>query len=858
VWKEREVNMARRGGTAVRFLVGAFAVALVIGGAGGPAAASGIGVKSATGRYLTPPLRHTEPATNPIPPEIGGDFVNQPTADVADPDAPPADPDAPPADPDAGTSANQPATADEQVAARANWLMRQRIYPYKKVPAAALPRARAQAARLPLVSPRRSSTVGPNVVGHWQSIGPAPIKPVSYSNTYYNGTPPWAGRVTSLAGDPTNANVMYLGSPFGGVWKTTNGGTTWNPVFDHAGSLAVGSIAVAASQPNTIYVGTGEGNGAVDSYIGNGVWKSTNGGANWTQVGGNRFNGCSIAKVIVSPANPNVVLVAVRNGTAELDSRNCPFNALGVQRSADGGQTWSQPLTQVEATDLAVSTTHPNVMYAAFEGGFVARSASNGASGSWQQLTSLPNPNTTSLGRTVLSTSADGTRVVVGFENPSNNALYQNHFYRSTNSGGNFGTVPVAIDFCKIGTFGQCFYDFALQIDPAAPGTFYALGIYAFRCTTSCVRIGSSGVVGNSPASIHVDNHAVTIDKSGRVWIGSDGGVYRSANHGGSFTNLNADLAITQFYPGISGNPGTAMAGGTQDNGSLRYTASNGAWREISEGDGGYTATDPTNANHQYVTYPFGIVYETANAGQVRPGQIDDFGNGTNICNVLQGDSCNFIFPLIADPQRNPGLFAGSRKLWRASVQNHQWIWHPSSTTFNTPLMAIAAVKRSTVGTTVVYAATTGDQGHQPQIRVSTDGGNTFAAAGAGLPNRFVTDIAVNPNNWKQAWAVVSGFGTGHIFKTTNGGQTWTSVNGNFPNTPVSAIAVDFRAATPVLYAGSDVGVLRSTNGGSNWARFGTGLPNSFVMDIVLYPNTNTLVAATHGRGVFKATISAP
>ena len=359
----------------------------------------------------------------------------------------------------------------------------------------------------------------------------------------------------------------------------------------------------------------------LNSYIGDGVWKSTNGGQTWTKIGGNRFDGCSIAKVLVNPVNPQVALVAVRNASAEIDSRNCPTASLGIQRTADGGQTWTQPLTQVEATDLAESTTNPNVWYAAFEGGYVERSANNGVSNSWHLLTSLPDPGTTFLGRTVLSTSADGTRVVVGFENPSDSSLFGNQFYRSTNSGGSFGTVPVSSDFCKIGQFGQCFYDFALQIDPAAPGTFYALGIYAFRCTTSCSRIGSSGSVGNSPASIHVDNHAVTIDANGRVWIGSDGGVYRSGNDGASFTNLNLDLAITQFYPGISGNPTTAIAGGTQDNGSLRYTANDGTWREISEGDGGYTATDPTNPKHQYVTYPEGVVDETGNAGETRPSR---------------------------------------------------------------------------------------------------------------------------------------------------------------------------------------------------------------------------------------------
>src|SRR5207237_1272722 len=125
-------------------------------------------------------------------------------------------------------------------------------------------------------------------------------------------------------------------------------------------------------------------------------------------------------------------------------------------------------------------------------------------------------------------------------------------------------------------------------------------------------------------------------------------------------------------------------------------------------------ATDPTNFKHQYVTYPGGVIYETGNAGVSRPQQIDNFGGGHNICNIEPGDGCNFIFPMIADPGHNPGLFAGSQKLWRAFVKNGQWQWHFSSTSFNTPLMAIAAVKRSGKPT-VVYAATTGDQSHSPQ-----------------------------------------------------------------------------------------------------------------------------------------------
>jgi len=734
--------------------------------------------------------------------------------------------------------------------------MKQRIYPFKTAPSGALQRARSQAARLPLATDRRQS-ISPNAIGQWQGIGPRPIRPVPYSNTFYNGVSPWSGRVTSLAAHPTNANIMYLGSAFGGIWKTTNGGTTWTPTFDHAGSLAIGSIAVSHSNPAILYAGTGEGNGAVDSYLGNGVWKSTDSGGHWGRVDGTRFNGCSIAKLVVNPTDPNVVLVAVRNGTAQLQQRACPSSAVGIWRTGNGGGTWSHVLTNVQGTDLAESTAHPNTWYAAFEFGFVFKSTQGGAAGTWNQITTLPNPQSVNLGRTVLSTSPDGSRVVVGFENPSTSGLYGNHFYRSTNGGSSWGTVPVASNFCKIGASGQCFYDFALQIDPTAPTRFYALGIYAFRCTTTCTAIGSSGTPPNTPASIHVDFHVATVDASGRLWIGSDGGVYRSGNTGGSFTNLNAGLAITQFYPGISGKPAAALAGGTQDNGSLRRDANDGAWREISEGDGGYTATDPANPKHQYVTYPGGVVYETLNAGTTRPAQIDNFGSGRNICTYLSGDDCNFIFPLIADPAGGRSLFAGSRKMWHASIQNNQWSWHYSASTFDTPVMAIGAVKR-TGKATVVYAATTGDGSHQPQVRVSTDGGTNFGAAGTGLPNRFVTDFVIDPANWKRAWATVSGFGTDHVYRTTNGGQSWTSVDGNFPNTPVSAIAVDFRAATPVLYAGADVGVFRSVNGGATWARFGSGLPNSIVMDIVLYPTSNAFLAATHGRGAFLTTIAAP
>jgi hypothetical protein len=888
----------RRRGIATSLSVAAVAIALAISILPGVAAAQPLHAPAAAPPHhdrVSSGLGY-DPASTPAPeasqdPASGG--YGGPAAS-----APPAptDPNAQPAvDPNAeslvyqadmpdqittGCDADQPdctaaqpkpdgGNEGDDVNARLNWFINQRAYPNLTVPNGALSRAQQQAAHLPIA---RSHAVNPNTLigtntsGVWTSIGPKPIQISSFVNNIYNGKPPVIGRVTSIAAHPTNANIVYIGTAFGGVWKTTNGGTSWTPIFDSAGSgavkgsLSIGAIAISKTDPNTIYVGTGEANSALDNYFGNGVYKSTDGGAHWAKTGGTRFDGCGISRIVIDASNANIVYVATRLEAAQLQvSSTCSAGNgsgngnPGLHMTANGGSTWATVLCCANASDVVSGVSSPGTVYAAFDGGFLWKGTNHGAS--WNQITNGPPASSTTYGRTSLAVSANGKILYVAQAQNSNNDLAFGSFGKSTDGGataGNWHTFSATTDFCNLGTNGQCWYDLTLAVNPNNVNQLFAGGIYQNRCTgTTCVKIA------NGPTKIHVDYHALTFDASGRLWAGNDGGVYRSDDGGTTWHDLNGGgLAITQLYPGVSGTPTGVLLAGAQDNGSLRYTPAT-KWHEFSAGDGGFTAIDPKKSNIEYNTYPNGVIYQSLNGGASPPTWIDAFNSGSqNVCSKLAGDYCQFIFPMVMDPTNHHRLYAGSRYLWRGTgtpgntaTAPWHWGWQALNTTaFSSPANVIAPAPSNA---NIIYVATVGVQNSvNPQLLYSSDGGAHFTAR-TGLPNRFVSDIYVDPANPANIWVTFSGFGTDHVYKSTNSGSSWQHISTGLPNAPVGAIVVDTRPATPLLYIGTDVGVFRSTNNGTSWAKFGTGLPNSVVMDLTLDRAHNTLVAATHGRGVF-------
>ena len=713
------------------------------------------------------------------------------------------------------------------------WFYGQREYPFREIPAGALFRAEAQAGRL--TPPLRGSATA--TVGTWSSIGPRPIP--NGTPSPYNGAAPWSGRVTAIAHDPTNPAVAYLGAADGGVWKTTDSGAHWAPIFDTQPSLAIGSIGVDPGNPATVYVGTGEPNdptgfSGADQYFGAGIFKSTNGGSSWSKVGGTTFNNCYVSSVVVQPGSSATVLAGVGNLGRYVTS--CPN---GIYRSLNGGSTWTREETG-PVSDLAAKPGTPTTWYAGFTGYGIWKSTDDGVT--WAQLGGgLP---TTNIQRFSLGvTPANPARIYAAVGTPAGVAR---GVWTSADSGNSWTQLPYT-NFCgytDTATKGQCNYDIAAAAYPANQNYFYVGGIRVQRWD------GSTWTTLGYPNGIHVDIHSVGFDAQNRLWVGSDGGAYRKDSGSSGFANLNGTLGITQFYPGISGIPGGTLLGGTQDNGSLQHT-STGGWYELETGDGGYTALDTTHSCNgspcEFTTYVNATVFRD-------PGGLCLFKTTSSLvlgCTTVVSDPSLFIAPLVQSPANSATLFVGTNRIWKSTNDGASWTAvSPQYSGYYT-----SAIGQGKSNPSVLYGAWSQiatNQAGAAFVAVSTNGGASWSGTQA-LPNRFITDIAVKSSAPNVAWVTLSGYNTGHVFLTQNYGASWTNISGNLPNAPVNGIEVDSRTSPSTLYVATDVGVFESPDGGTTWVNVGGGLPHTVIMDIHLDQTSNTLIVATHGRGMFTA-----
>ena len=750
----------------------------------------------------------------------------------------------------------------DELRARERWFYRQRAYPNKVTPAGALAHAAAQA-RAVKTDAAVAATTATAPTLPWTAIGPKPIGSSTYGNDRYMGNRPVVGRVTALVpvGDGTTA---YLGAANGGVWKTTNGGSSWAPVFDSAiaagqTGMAIGAIAVDASNTNTIYVGTGEANLSGDSYFGGGVFKSTDGGTSWAKVGGATMpDRCHVSDIKVR--GTTIIAALERYG------RYDPGCNAGIYRSTDGGATWTRrqaPLSngsKVGAFDIAAGGA--NTWYATFYFDGVYKSTDDGVT--WK----LTNPTTGSnailfgtYGRPAIAVApSDPNWVYLVVSSPfSEDFGNVEGMFVSSNGGTNWTPIspPLSPDgtggLCNFEAAGdgqgQCWYDEEVVVDPNSASTVYMAGTTLWKSVNGGVTWSRPGFDPNesdpnfADKAIHVDFHALAFDSAStpRLWAGNDGGAYRTADGGSSWTNLNSTLSIAQFEPGISGLAvsGGPIFGGTQDDGTSARTTSD-SWQQIFGGDGGATAWDPADPNTIYVSYVYSNFYKSTDGGT-------NFVDATN--GIDQFDPVEFYAPLIMDPANRNRLYFGTNRVWRTT--NAASSWSPISDEFLGTITTIAPASADTV-----YAGTS-----EGELEVTTNaaaGTPTWTdTAATPLPNRVFTDIEAKPGSPGRAYVTASGFdpdgGNGHVFMTRNFGATWTNVSGNLPNTPVNAIAVDWRTSPETLYAGTDVGVFWSSDGGTTWNNTSTGLPPTIVMDLKLDTAVDKLIAATHGRGMFSA-----
>jgi hypothetical protein len=612
-------------------------------------------------------------------------------------------------------------------------------------------------------------------------------------------------------------------------------------LFDSQPSLAIGAIAVDPTNPSIVYVGTGEANDPTgysgsDAYFGAGIFKSVNGGGAWNKIGGTTFNNCYVTNVVVQPGSglPGTVFAGVGN-----QGRYVTGCIGGIYRSLDGGATWTLEETG-PVSDLVVKPGTATTWYAAFMGFGIWRSIDDGAT--WGQLGGgLPTSN---LGRFALAvTPANSARIFAAVGAASTGVALG--VWTSSDSGASWAQLPYS-DFCAYtdgDAKGQCSYDLTAAAYPTNQNFVYVGGIRLQRWDGS--KWTTLGYDGIHATGIHVDTHSVSFDAQKRLWVGSDGGAYRKDSGATGFTNLNATLGITQFYPGISGAPSATLLGGTQDNGSLQHT-STGGWYELEVGDGGYTALDSIHG-YKFTTY----VHATVNRD---PGGTCLFSaNYSSGCTVITNDPSLFIAPLVQSPANSATLFVGTNRIWETT--NDGSTWTAVSPQFQGDVSAIGQAKSNPSVLYGAWSIVATNQAGSAFVAVSSNGGASWSGTQA-LPNRFITDIAVKNSAPNVAWVTLSGYNTGHVFVTQNYGASWTNISGNLPNAPVNGINVDSRTSPSTLYVATDVGVFSSTNGGTTWANVSGTLPHTVVSDVLLDQASNTLIVATHGRGMFTARVT--
>jgi photosystem II stability/assembly factor-like uncharacterized protein len=675
-------------------------------------------------------------------------------------------------------------------------------------------------------APQTQQYLGPK----WEELGPAPIS-----------SGPYTGRVSAIACSPSDANRVFLGGADGGVWRTTDGGATWEPLTDEMPTTAIGALAIDPADANAIFAGTGEANFANHSRYGLGIYRSLDGGASWEQFGEATLGGRCCSALVVDPSNGNTVLAAITRagGFPELAAAKGHPDAtgdLGVFRSLDRGVTWARltGLPNLSATSLVIDPSSSSRLYCGI--GHIFGNAQNGVwrsldgGATWTKLAGgLP---TSQIGRVTVAVSPSlPSRLYVLIARPadaSGGGASTLGAWRSSDGGDTWTSIPVPSLQASYG-----WYLSVVAVRPTDPNTVLMGGLSLERSTNS----GSSWSTVTPP---HVDMHALAWDAAGRLWAGDDGGVQRSPDLGSSWTSLDNGLGITQFYAGISTHPTDDLRifGGLQDNGSVRRSTATKSWVQVVGGDGGWTQHSQTSSNTVFVEYQgSGNLFKSTDGGS----NFSSSGSG------IDGNDRNaFLPPYLIDPANSSRMFYATQRIWRSTNGGSSWnAWSADLTGGSGAIRSLAI---STADSNVLWAAT-----NDGRVLVSTNGGSSFTLRLSGNPGwpRTTREIFPDVSDPATAWLAVAYFGVAQVRRTNDSGVSWTDLDSLLPDVPVNTIAA-LPGTLDQLFAGTDRGLYYSPDAGAHWTRFGKGLPNAPVVDILLQYSRKRLVVATQGRGAWS------
>ncbi|MEM1215335.1 MAG: T9SS type A sorting domain-containing protein [Bacteroidota bacterium] len=709
-----------------------------------------------------------------------------------------------------------------------DWLFRQRAYPSGELDLAAYRKAanQYQAQRQDQLLQKDLSTTP------WQFDGPTNV----------------GGRVTDIEVIPGTPETVLVGAASGGIFRTTDGGQSWAATFDDQPTLAIGDLALAPSNPQIVYAGTGEPNagGGSLAYDGLGIYRSADGGQTWEAKGLPTVG--SVGRVAVDPTDENRVYVAAMGTLFANNSER------GIYRSTNGGEDWEQVLFLSDSTggiDLAIHPSAPLTIFAAmwervrrpnrrsYNGPTSGIYRSTDGGDTWQELTNGLPTDPFFKGRISITIApSDPNRMYAGYVAETGDLAKM----MQSNDGGdtwlemsinNLGTVPFDWWFNRLVVAGD------------DPDRLYYIGFNLNRYfpTSASWSLTFNGV--------HVDQHTLWIDPtdSDRMLLGNDGGVYYSEDGGTTFAKWN-NLPITQFYTSeVDFQNPTRRYGGTQDNGTNRtLTGSTDDWNRIYFGDGFRVLVDPVDNQYVYASFQRGNIARSTNGGGSFSAAIDG----------LEESRRNWYTPYVLDPANPEHLYLGAERVYRSVDRAASWqaispdLTNGDQSSSGITYGTITSLSVSPLSSDVIWVGT--DDGN---VWYTTDGGNDWQSVSTDLPNRWVTSITADPNDLDGAYLTFSGFrfgeNIGHVYRTTNLGGFWQNYNGDLPDIPVNDLIVHPNNGT--LFLATDLGVYYTDNDGVNWRPLGTGLPPVVVSDLTHHLPTETLVAGTYGRSMWSINV---
>jgi len=655
-------------------------------------------------------------------------------------------------------------------------------------------------------------------IGNWQYIG-ADETPLEISSGERSGS----GRVNAVEFDPTNTNIIYIGAPAGGLWKSTNGGATWQTTTDQLASIGVSDIAIHPQDNNIIYIATGDAD-ASDTYT-FGLLKSVDAGLTWQTTGYNPLIEANslISKVIINPLYPDSILIATNTS---------------IRLSTNGAGTFTL-VKSGNFRDIKYKPGDPSVVYAttySYSGGAdVLRSVNGGKN--WTFI-SPPSEEMDSVSRISIGISSANPEVIYLLAaDAETNGFYA--LYRSSDGGNTWELKYHHSQKNLLGweadgsdTGGQGWYDLTCTVSPLDANVVIVGGVNLWRSNTGGNTFNIIGHWwGDWADYVHADQHIVRYQpQTGGLFVGNDGGFYRTYNDGNSWTDLSDGLHIMQVYRmNVASHGSDMIICGTQDNGTMLKT--DWLWNNVMGGDGMDCMIDYLDIGVLYGEYYYGSLFRTYNGGY-----------SWDYIKPLQAQSGSWVTPLAMHPSNPNTIYAGYEDVYKSDNQGNTWS-NISVNLLDSELIKILAIAPSDAD--IILA------GNRNKLMRTNDNGASWTNIYSSDFVSKLSSVCISPENPDKIWATISGYvATRKVYYSEDGGINWISISDGLPNVPVNCLVYELQSPDRI-YAGTDIGVYVKDTVLSAWIPFKNGLPNTVVNELEI--SNNEIIAATYGRGIWKS-----